>query len=97
VGDVSWLVPTAGLATATWVPGTAPHSWQSTATGGTNIGMKAMINAAKSIAMTGVDLLTDPRYIMEAKAEFIQKQGKDFKYKSLIGDIKPPLEYRKKL
>jgi aminobenzoyl-glutamate utilization protein B len=97
VGDVSWLVPTAGLATATWVPGTAPHSWQSTATGGTNIGMKAMINAAKSLAMTGVDLLTDPRFIKEAKAEFMEKQGKDFKYKSLIGNIKPPLNYRKKL
>jgi aminobenzoyl-glutamate utilization protein B len=96
VGDVSWVVPTAGLATATWVPGTAPHSWQSTATGGTSIGMKAMLNAAKSLAMTGVDLLTNPQFIKEAQAEFKEKRGRDFKYNALIGDIKPPLDYRKK-
>ena len=97
VGDVSWLVPTAGLSTATWVPGTAAHSWQSTACGGMSIGMKAMINAAKGIAMTGIDFLTDPRLIQEAKAEWLKKQGKDFKYKALIGNIKPPLGYRKGL
>jgi len=31
VGDVSWTVPTVGLNTATWVPGTAAHSWQAAA------------------------------------------------------------------
>src|SRR3546814_9525672 len=31
VGDVSWAVPTAGIGTATWVPGTAAHSWQAVA------------------------------------------------------------------
>ena len=96
VGDVSWLVPTAGLSTATWVPGTAAHSWQSTACGGMSIGMKAMINAAKGIAMTGVDFLTNPDLIKQAKAEWLERQGKNFKYKALVGDIKPPLDYRKK-
>src|SRR5205085_8342254 len=33
VGDVSWVVPTVGLGTATWVPGTAAHSWQAVAAG----------------------------------------------------------------
>lgn len=28
VGDVSWVVPTAGLSTATWVPSVPAHSWQ---------------------------------------------------------------------
>jgi aminobenzoyl-glutamate utilization protein B len=40
VGDVSWVVPTAGIRTATWVPGTAAHSWQAVASGGTSIGLK---------------------------------------------------------
>jgi aminobenzoyl-glutamate utilization protein B len=31
VGDVSWVVPTGQLTTATYVPGTPGHSWQSTA------------------------------------------------------------------
>ena len=38
VGDVSWTVPTVGLRTATWVPGTPAHSWQATAAGGMSIG-----------------------------------------------------------
>jgi amidohydrolase len=33
-------------------------------------GYQAMIDAAKSLAMTGADLLTDPRLLEEAKAEF---------------------------
>lgn len=34
VGDVSWVVPTTGLSTATWVAGTSAHSWQAVAAGG---------------------------------------------------------------
>ncbi len=37
VGDVSWTVPTVGLVTATWVPGTPAHSWQAVAAGGISI------------------------------------------------------------
>ena len=47
VGDVSWVVPTAGIRTATWVPGTAAHSWQAVAAGGTSIGLKGTELAAK--------------------------------------------------
>src|SRR5262245_22660058 len=46
-GDVSWVTPLATLSTATWVPGTAAHSWQATATGGMGIGIKAAVVAAK--------------------------------------------------
>ena len=41
VGDVSYAAPTVGLNAATWVPGTAAHSWQAVACGATPIGMKA--------------------------------------------------------
>ena len=50
VGDVSWVVPTAGFATACWVPGTPGHSWQAVACGGTTIGKKGMQLAAKVLA-----------------------------------------------
>ena len=49
VGDVSWMVPTAGLGTATWVPGTSAHSWQAVAAGGMGIGTKGMLLAAKTL------------------------------------------------
>src|SRR5215467_71772 len=55
-GDVSWVTPLATLNTATWVPGTASHTWQATAAGGTTIGLKATVVAAKTLAMTAAQL-----------------------------------------
>lgn len=60
VADVSWMVPTSDLGTATWVPGTASHSWQAAAVGGTDIGNKGMLVAAKVLALTAVDLFLRP-------------------------------------
>ena len=94
VGDVSWAVPTAGLRTATWVPGTASHSWQAVAAGGTTIGDKGMLVAAKTLARSAVDLFLDPTLVQEARAEFLERRGSDFRYRSLVGDREPPLDYR---
>jgi len=94
VGDVSQVVPTAGLSTAAWVPGTPPHSWQAVASGGTEIGSKAMINAAKTLAMTAVDLFEQPSLIEAAERERRERVGKDFRYQALVGDRAPPLDYR---
>lgn len=94
VSDVSWATPTVGLNAATWVPGTPSHSWQAVAAGGTTIGLKGMIVAAKTIALTGVDLFTQPELIAKAKAEFAQRRGPAFKYESMVGTRKPPLDYR---
>lgn len=95
VGDVSWVVPTVGLSAATWVPGTPAHSWQAVAAGGTSIGTSGMAVAAKTIAMTAVDLFTDPSLLRQAKADFLQRRGSDFRYRPLLGDRKPALDYRK--
>ena len=94
VGDVSWVVPTAGLWVATWVPGTSGHSWQAVAAGGTSIGTKGMILAAKTMALTAVDLYKNPATIAAAKEELLRRRGPDFKYVPLIGDRNPPLDYR---
>ena len=94
VGDVSWVVPTAGLRTATWVPGTAAHSWQAVASGGTSIGLKGAELAAKTIAATAIELFSNPIIINEAKKELDERVGKDFEYRALLGDRKPPLNYR---
>jgi aminobenzoyl-glutamate utilization protein B len=95
VGDVSWAVPTAGLNTATWVPGTAAHSWQAIAAGGTSIGTKGMMVAAKTLAMTATDLFTQPKLLEQARAEFQRRRGPSFAYRALVGDRKPALDYRK--
>jgi aminobenzoyl-glutamate utilization protein B len=95
VGDVSWVVPTVSLGTATWVPGTAAHSWQAVAAGGTTIGYNGMMIAAKSIALTAADLFSNQALIDEAWKEFRTTIGPDFKYEALIGDRAPALDYRK--
>ena len=94
VGDVSWVVPTAGLRTATWVPGTSAHSWQAVAAGGTGIGIKGMMVAAKTLALTGIELMQEESIIQAGKIELERRVGKDFVYKSLVGDRDPPLDYR---
>jgi aminobenzoyl-glutamate utilization protein B len=94
VGDVSWVVPTAGLTTATWVPGTAAHSWQAVAAGGTSIGNKGMMMAAKTMALSIIDVFSNPATIESAWKEFKSRTGENFKYESLIGDRPPALNYR---
>ena len=93
VGDVSYAVPTVGVDAATWVPGTSAHSWQAVAAGGTDIGIKGMMVAAKTMTYTVIDLFTNPELIRKAKEEFIQTKG-DYQYKALLGDRKPALNYR---
>jgi len=95
VADVSWVVPTAGMSAATWVPGTPAHSWQAIAAGGMSIGNKGMIVAAKTLAMTAVDIFTRPELVAAARAEHLERVGPDFEYVSLVGDRDPPLDYRK--
>ena len=95
VGDVSWMVPTAGLRTATWVPGTSAHTWQAVAAGGMSIGMKGMMVAAKTIAGAAVDIYENPGVVKDAKNELIERRGPNFNYYSMLGDRKPPLDYRK--
>ena len=95
VGDISWVVPTASMGAATWVPGTSAHSWQAVAAGGTTIGTKGMMVAAKSIAASSIELFQNPQIIEKAKEELLKKRGADFKYECLVGDNPPPLNYRK--
>lgn len=93
-GDITWLVPSANLSTATWVPGTAAHSWQAIASGGTSIGAKGMMVAAKTLALTAADLFQSPGVVAEARTEWAERRGGDFVYEPLLGDREPPLDYR---
>lgn len=94
VGDVSFVVPTVGLRAATWVPGTPAHSWQAVAAGGTSIGTKGMMIAAKTLAGTAIELLSQPEILTQARMEFENRRGPDFRYESLLGDRAPALDYR---
>ena len=94
VGDVSMAVPTVGAGIATCVPGTAGHSWQAVAAGGTPIGFKGADFAARALSSAAIRLYTDQALRDAARAEFVERRGADFQYEALLGDRDPPLDYR---
>ena len=75
-------------------PGTASHSWQAVASGGTSIGLKGTELAAKTLAKSAIEIYSNPSIIEDAKAELNERVGNNFVYNPLLGDRKPPLEYR---
>ena len=60
-----------------------------------SIDLKGMDVAAKTLAMIAGDLFEDPAIVDKAKEKLREAQGADFKYEPLLGDRKPPLDYRK--
>lgn len=87
VGDVSWVTPTGHLMAATFPAGVPFHSWQSTACAGTEIGRKGMMVAAKTLALSAVELFQNPALVKQARAAFDSKMAGQ-KYRSLIPEGK---------
>ena len=52
-----------------------------------------MMVAAKAMALTAIDLYSDPSIIAKATEEFKKMKG-NYQYKALLGDRKPALNYR---
>jgi aminobenzoyl-glutamate utilization protein B len=89
VGDVSWICPTAQIATASWVNRTSAHSWQAVAQGKSSIAHKSLIYAGQVLAATGIDLLENPEFVEKAKEELKSRLG-DGSYQCPIPkDINP--------
>lgn len=91
VGDVSYIVPTMGLSIPTVPQGIGLHTWMATASHGTSIGDKGAVAAAKVLALTGWDILTDAELRKQMKADF-DKRTEGLTYKSPLPDfIKEPV------
>ncbi|MDI6905492.1 MAG: M20 family metallopeptidase [Candidatus Bathyarchaeia archaeon] len=96
VADVSWQASTVEFSTASWVLGTPAHSWHAVAQSGVGLGHTSLIFAAKVIAATAIDLLTNDDALNKAREEHRQRIGNK-KYRSPIPqDHKPPLDIWKK-
>jgi aminobenzoyl-glutamate utilization protein B len=95
VGDVSWITPVGQVYTTCAPVGVQAHSWQATAAYGSSIGMKGMQLAAKSMALSLYDLLTNQEIIDTAKKEFKQNtEGKPY----VVGipeEVMPPVKEEK--
>ncbi len=72
-GDVSWVVPGCQLHVACYPAGLPFHSWQMVAMGKSSLAHKGMKTAAKVLAMTALDFMTDPQMLVQARKDFLTK------------------------
>lgn len=92
-GDVSWNVPTVQIGAATYPAGTPAHSWQAAACAGSSIGRKGMLVAARTIALSVVDLLEHPAEVDAVKTSFEKRRaGREWTTRITPGSH-PPLDY----
>ena len=63
------------------------------AAGGTSVGTKGLMVAAKTLALTVLDLFGDPSHLAKARQEF-EKRRAGFAFKPLIGDRTTLLDHR---
>ncbi len=91
VGTVSWVVPTVQMRGATYAIGTPGHSWQLVAQGKLPAAHKGMEHAAKVMAGTAIELISNPDLIEAAKADHRNRlDGIPF-VNPIPDDVQPPL------
>lgn len=79
VADVSWVTPTAQAWVACYAFGTPFHSWQMVSQGKTSLAHIGMLQAAKILAATAIDLLGQPAVLAAAREELHQRrEGKPY-------------------
>jgi aminobenzoyl-glutamate utilization protein B len=95
VAEVSWLTPTTSLGIAFKPIGTPGHHWSAVACAGMSIGHKAMATAAKVMAASCLDFLTQPQVVQKMREEWTEKK-KGREYKSPLPPDLPPRVVPKK-
>jgi len=90
VGDLSQIVPVSLLNTTCFPTGCPGHSWGNVAAAGMTIGHKGMMHAAKVMALTAVELYSDPDHLVEIHREFDQKRGGKAYVPMIPKGAKPP-------
>lgn len=90
IGDVSWVVPTVTLRYPANIPDVTYHHWSAAIAMATPIAHKGVVAGAKVIAMTTLDMLTNPQLLTDAKSYFTDVQTKEQKYLPMIGPKDQP-------
>lgn len=91
VCEVSYIVPQAGFSIATSAKGVPWHSWATTACHGTEAGVRGAQAAARVLALTGIDLLTDAELRAAARKDFEQRTGGKRYQSPIPAELEPPL------
>jgi aminobenzoyl-glutamate utilization protein B len=91
VADISWNVPTVSMGAALAPIGGKFHTWSTAACAAAAPGQAAVIAAAKYLAATAVDLITQPERLKALKDEF-KERTKGVEWKTALPDgYEPPM------
>jgi aminobenzoyl-glutamate utilization protein B len=90
LGDLSQIVPVSELSTACWPTGVPGHSWGNTACSGMSIGHKGMMHAAKIMAVTAMELYTDPEHLVKIREEFERSTDGKTYVSPIPEEVDPP-------
>jgi len=90
IGDISWIMPTITLNYPANIPDLPGHHWANAISMATPIAHKGVTAGSKVIAMTALDLLTQPKLLADAKAFFRDVQTKDQKYVPMLAATDKP-------
>jgi aminobenzoyl-glutamate utilization protein B len=98
IGDIMWSVPTVTLRFPSNIPDLPGHNWANAMAMATPIAHKGATAGAKVLALTLLDMLTQPELITKAWDYFKTVQTKEIQYKPLIRpEDKPALWLNRKI
>lgn len=78
IGEVSLAVPLTSLRFPVIAPGAIGHHWTTTACSGSSIAHKGVIAGAQVMAVSAIELLTNPDKVAEIKKDFRKMQEEHF-------------------
>jgi aminobenzoyl-glutamate utilization protein B len=96
VAEVSHIAPTVGLSVTTAAADIPWHSWATSASHGTPGSVRGAMVAAKVIALTGVDVLTDVSLVERAHEFFTEAKGSEPYVSPIPVDQAPPVPMRER-
>lgn len=84
IGDISWIMPTITINYPANIPELPGHHWANAISMATPIAHKGVAAGSKVVALTALDLLTQPKLLEASKAWFKDVQTKDQKYVPML-------------
>jgi hypothetical protein len=78
IGEVSLVAPLSSVRFPTSVPGAIGHHWTTTAVTGSSIAHKGIVAGAQVMAVSAIELLTNPDKVTEIRKEFRTMQEEHF-------------------
>ena len=98
IGDISWTMPTVTMRFPSNVPGLPGHHWSSAMAMATPIAHKGVVQGARVMARTALQLFMEPELVDEAWEYFNDVQTASMEYVSFIGpDDPPPIDLNKEI